>query len=78
MTPDFTEKPEEESKDPQSLVTAVDTKPEPKEDDDEILVEGGNYIFLVDRSGSMRGTKMETTKAALALFIRSLPEKCNY
>ena len=31
------------------------------------------YIFLVDRSGSMSGGKMETTKQALILFLKSLP-----
>jgi Mg-chelatase subunit ChlD len=27
------------------------------------------FIFIVDRSGSMSGKKMETTKEALKLFI---------
>jgi uncharacterized protein with von Willebrand factor type A (vWA) domain len=27
------------------------------------------FIFIVDRSGSMSGEKMETTKEALMLFI---------
>ena len=36
--------------------------------------EGDNmFIFIVDRSGSMSGSKMETTKDALILFLKSLP-----
>jgi Mg-chelatase subunit ChlD len=31
------------------------------------------FIFLVDRSGSMNGRKMEMTKEALNLFLQSLP-----
>lgn len=36
---------------------------------------GNNYVFMfiVDRSGSMSGARMETCKAALKLFLRSLP-----
>ena len=32
-----------------------------------------SFIFLVDRSGSMGGTRIEITKEALKLFIQSLP-----
>lgn len=31
------------------------------------------YIFIVDRSGSMSGSRMEVTKEALKLFLKSLP-----
>ena len=31
------------------------------------------FFFLVDRSGSMSGRRMEITKEALKLFIKSLP-----
>jgi hypothetical protein len=34
----------------------------------------GEFIFLVDTSGSMRGKRMQDTKAALGLFLRSLPQ----
>jgi hypothetical protein len=34
------------------------------------------YIFLVDRTGSMQGRKLEITKEALKLFIKSLPAGC--
>jgi len=35
-------------------------------------------IFLVDKSGSMSGQRMETTKFALTLFLRSLPENSKF
>ena len=31
------------------------------------------FMFVVDRSGSMSGSRMEITKEALRLFIMSLP-----
>lgn len=31
------------------------------------------FVFIVDRSGSMSGKKMDMTKEALKLFIQSLP-----
>ena len=36
------------------------------------------YIFLVDRSGSMEGDKMKKTCEALGYFIKSLPPKCHF
>jgi hypothetical protein len=36
------------------------------------------FIFIVDRSGSMGGQKMEMTKEALKLFIQSLPAGCTF
>ena len=39
-----------------------------------MLQEKGNFfIFIVDRSGSMSGSSMRTTKDALTLFLKSLP-----
>eukprot|EP00053_Salpingoeca_punica_P017619 m.170225 g.170225 ORF g.170225 m.170225 type:complete len:908 (+) comp17248_c0_seq19:138-2861(+) len=36
------------------------------------------FVFVVDRSGSMGGKKMEQAVAALQLFLRSLPADCYF
>jgi len=36
------------------------------------------FIFVVDRSGSMEGNKMEQTRNALELFLRALPAWCYF
>lgn len=34
------------------------------------------FIFLIDRSGSMSGGRMRTVKESMSVFLRSLPEGC--
>ena len=36
------------------------------------------YVFIVDRSGSMSGRRIEVTKDAMKLFMQSLPQKCKF
>ena len=73
-----------------TLVPTLD--PEIAEDDFEVLQdekpeqedleigtgEDYHFLFLVDRSGSMWGRRMEMARNALTLFIRSLPEGCKF
>ena len=36
------------------------------------------YIFLVDRSGSMQGSRIETAKRTLVMLLRALPSQGTY
>lgn len=36
------------------------------------------FIFLVDRSGSMSGSYIESARETLLLFLKSLPEDCHF
>lgn len=45
----------------------------PKMDDDDVSTE---MIFIVDRSGSMAGSSMQSVKDTLHIFLRSIPVGC--
>lgn len=53
---------------------------EDEEPESTVLVNGEDffYVFIVDRSGSMGGRRIEVTKEALKLFMQSLPPKCKF
>ena len=61
-----------EPKQPQDADPCLTSSEEPESS---VLSRGKDFafIFLVDRSGSMMGDRIETTKTALKLFIQSLP-----
>ena len=48
-------------------------------DDDNILEEfKGNFIFVIDRSGSMHGDRIKLAKLSLIFFLKSLPENSKF
>lgn len=46
---------------------------EPDEEFEDLQGQTGEYFFVIDRSGSMRGQRIELAKQAAILFIKSLP-----
>lgn len=46
--------------------------------DSNCSLERGEFIFVVDRSGSMEGSKMESARESLLLFLKSLPLSCYF
>ena len=44
----------------------------------ELADKRGEYVFVVDRSGSMAGSQMRQACAALQVFLRSLPADCYF
>ena len=45
---------------------------------DYVDAERGRYVFLLDRSGSMQGGKIELAKEALRIFLQSLPAESEF
>ena len=62
---------DEESKESEKTLTEV-------EDNDDPDVANGEFIFILDRSWSMGGTRIKVAKDALQLFIRSIPPNSKF
>ena len=60
------------------LETVYDERPEPQDLSEDLKEEGSLFVFIVDRSGSMDGSKMEVTKEAVVLFLKSLPPSARF
>ncbi|XP_048774197.1 von Willebrand factor A domain-containing protein 5A-like isoform X3 [Ostrea edulis] len=58
-----------------SDVLMVNFSPEFKDLDTDMPCE---FVFIVDRSGSMMGTRIEKAKEALLLLLKSLPLNCKF
>ena len=49
-----------------------------KSDDKQLIIPPAAFIFLLDQSGSMRGSRISIAKKALEIFLQSLPVKSYY
>lgn len=68
---------EEESKDVEEA-KGVDSQLTEIDDRDDPEVANGEFIFILDRSGSMGGSRMNVALEALELFIRSIPPNSKF
>lgn len=46
--------------------------------DEDLIVQCSEIIFLIDRSGSMEGSRIEQVKTTMGFFLKSLPETVKF
>ena len=59
----------------------VDTNEEREyedEEEEELVEGGGEFLFVIDRSGSMSGRRIQMACEAAQLFLKSLPQNSKF
>jgi len=58
-----------------AMLSFLPMYPEENEEIEDLQNQSGEFIFLIDRSGSMKGQRIALAKQAAILFLKSLPPR---